>query len=149
MALHSRILAPLTLLALILVTGCSADEEVGTSSEGRVIEHSFGSTTIVSTDRVAVLDGDRTMEAVVALGIQPVASVKPQLTGDYSGPVNELLEEEPVDIGAADSTANYESLATAKPDLILMYTEAGEGEDVYEQASEIAPTVVVDYAPAR
>ena len=89
------------------------------------------------------------MEAVVALGIQPVASVKPQLTGDYSGPVNELLEEEPVDIGAADSTANYESLATAKPDLILMYTEAGEGEDVYEQASEIAPTVVVDYAPAR
>ena len=133
------------------VTACSADASSTQENTGdvRTAQHAFGETSIpVDPQRVAVLDGDRTLEAVVALGVQPVAAVKPPLTGDYAPVVRARLAAEPVDIGSADSDIDIEALTAAGPDLIVMRTEGEDGRALFDRVAPIAPTVVVDYAPA-
>ena len=133
------------------VTACSADASSTDENSGdvRTVQHAFGETSIpVNPQRVAVLDGDRTMEAVVALGVQPVAAVKPPLTGDYAPVVRARLAAEPVDIGSADSDIDIEALTAAEPDLIVMRTTGEDNRELFDRVAPIAPTVVVDYTPA-
>lgn len=143
-------LALLAALAVGLVAACSTETDSPPESSGTAatttITHAFGATDVGSTDRVAVLDGDRTLEAVVALGVDPVAAVVPPLTGDYAPVVREELDGEPADIGTSDGGINLEALAAAEPDLIVMQSEGAE--ELYEQVSQIAPTVAVEYTPA-
>lgn len=115
----------------------------------RTVQHAFGDTSIpTEPQRVAVLDGDRTLEAVVALGVDPVAAVKPPLTGDYSTVVRDQLDSEPADIGTSGAGINIEALLAAEPDLIIMRTTEENSREVYDQVQSIAPTVVVDYTEA-
>lgn len=143
-------LALLTALTVGLVAACSTETDSPPESSGTAatttVTHAFGETEVGSTDRVAVLDGDRTLEAVVALGIDPVAAVVPPLTGDYAPVVREELDGEPADIGTTDGEINLEALAAAEPDLIVMQSEGAE--ELYEQVSQIAPTVAVEYTPS-
>ncbi len=143
-------LALLAALTVGLVAACSTETDTPPPSSGAAatttITHAFGETEVGSTDRVAVLDGDRTLEAVVALGIDPVAAVVPPLTGDYAPVVREELDGEPADIGTSDGDINLEALAAAAPDLIVMQSEGAE--ELYEQVSQIAPTVAVEYTPS-
>ncbi|SKA98442.1 iron complex transport system substrate-binding protein [Agreia bicolorata] len=147
----ARTVTALGTVALLALTGCAAtnaDTEPAASVQTRTVEHYFGETEIGSTARVAVLDGDRTLEAVVALGVQPVAAVKPPLTGDYSSVVRERLDKEPTDIGAAEGEVNYEALLASEPDLIIMNAQAESDREVYDQASAIAPTIAIEYTAA-
>lgn len=133
------------------VTACSADASSTQENPGdvRIVQHAFGETSVpVDPQRVAVLDGDRTLEAVVALGVQPIAAVKPPLTGDYAPVVRARLADEPVDMGSADSDIDIEALTAAEPDLIVMRTEGEDGRELFDRVAPIAPTVVVDYTPA-
>jgi len=143
-------LALLAALTVGLVAACSTETDTPPESSGAAatttITHAFGETEVGSTDRVAVLDGDRTLEAVVALGIDPVAAVVPPLTGDYAPLVREELDGEPADIGTSDGGINLEALAAAEPDLIVMQSEGAE--ELYQQVSQIAPTVAVEYTPS-
>lgn len=140
---------------MAVLAGCGQDtpdaaqaaSEDTTSS--RTVQHPFGETVVpANPQRVAVLDGDRTLEAVIALGIDPVAAIKPPLTGDYSSVVRAELDTEPVDIGSAGAGVNTETLLTTEPDLIVMRNTAEESREVYDQLRSIAPTVVVDYTDA-
>lgn len=138
-----------------MLTGCgqttpNTDQTTGVDeSTSRTVQHSFGETTIPSDpQRIAILDGDRTLEAVVALGVDPIAAVKPPLTGDYSPAVREELNTEPTDIGTAGAGVNLEALLAAEPDLIIMRTTVENSREVYEQVQSIAPTVVVEYTDA-
>ncbi|WP_153275337.1 ABC transporter substrate-binding protein [Rhodococcus sp. P1Y] len=143
-------LGAVAILCAVAVTACSQDATpTGGDSDVRVVQHAFGETS-VPTDptRVAVLDGDRTMEAVVALGVEPVAAVKPPLTGDYAPVVRARLAAEPTDIGSADVEVNVEALIATAPDLIVMRTSGEDNRDLYDQVSAVAPTVVVEYTPA-
>lgn len=133
------------------VTACSADASSTQEIAGdvRTVQHAFGETSIpVDPQRVAVLDGDRTLEAVVALGVRPVAAVKPPLTGDYAPVVRAGLADEPADVGSADSDIDIEALTAAEPDLIVMRTEGEGSRELFDRVAPIAPTVVVDYTPA-
>lgn len=147
----ARTVPALAAVLLLALTGCAAtssDTDPAVSEQTRTVEHFFGATEIGSIDRVAVLDGDRTFEAVVALGVQPVAAVKPPLTGDYSSAVRERLDEEPTDIGATEGEVNYEALLASEPDLIIMHAEDESYRELYDQASVIAPTIAIKYTPA-
>ncbi|MCO1340316.1 hypothetical protein BJH93_15715 [Kocuria polaris] len=140
-----------TLAAALVLTGCAAnaqDERPAASDGTRTVEHVFGSTEIASTDRVAVLDGDRTMEAVVALGIQPVAAVKPPLTGNYAQGVAEALDTEPANLAGAEGEVDYEALLAAEPNLVIMHVLSDADREMYNRASEIAPTVAITYTAA-
>lgn len=145
--------ALVTSLILAAVAGCGTETDApdpGVPSDAvtRTISHAYGETEVTDLDRVAVLDGDRTLEAVVALGVQPVAAVTPPLTGDYAPVVRELLTSEPADIGSSEGEVNLEALLAADPDLILMRGEGEAFRETYEQVSAIAPTVVIVYTPA-
>ncbi len=145
---------PLTISAIItaaaLLTGCgsSTSESDDDNASTRPVEHVFGTTDVGSTERVAVLDGDRTMEAVVALGIEPVAAVKPPLTGDYAAVVADELDDEPEDLAGAEGEIDYEALLAAEPDLVIMHVESDADREIYDRASEIAPTVAISYTAA-
>ena len=133
------------------VTACSsgASDTGENGDDVRTVQHAFGETSIpIDPQRVAVLDGDRTLEAVVALGVQPIAAVKPPLTGDYAPVVRARLADEPADIGSADSDIDIEALTAAEPDLIVMRTEGEDNRELFDRVAPIAPTVVVDYTPA-
>lgn len=132
------------LTAPLALAGCGS-EAADASDEGRRIDHTFGSTQVTSTERVAVLDGDRTMEAVVALGVQPVAAVEPPLTGSYAHVVSDRLDSAPMDLGAAEGEVDYEALLAAEPDLVIMHVESDADRETYDRASEIAPTVAITY----
>ncbi|OZD06931.1 hypothetical protein CH275_06875 [Rhodococcus sp. 06-235-1A] len=139
------------LLCVVAVAGCSRDASSTDESSGdvRTVQHAFGDTNIpVDPQRVAVLDGDRTLEAVVALDVQPIAAVKPPLTGDYAPVVRSRLATEPTDIGSADADIDVEALTAVEPDLIVMRTTGEDNRALYEQVRSIAPTVVVEYTPA-
>ncbi|WP_338888688.1 ABC transporter substrate-binding protein [Rhodococcus sovatensis] len=138
-----------------ILTGCGqttpdTDQTAGSDeSTSRTVQHAFGETTVPSDpQRVAILDGDRTLEAAVALGVDPIAAVKPPLTGDYSPAVLDELDTEPTDIGTTDAAVNIEALLATEPDLIIMRTTVEDSRAVYEQLQSIAPTVVVEYTDA-
>ncbi|TCJ13067.1 ABC transporter substrate-binding protein [Rubrobacter taiwanensis] len=127
---------------LLLPAGCGSDGERGgsePSGETRTFEHAFGEIEIpVSPKRVAVLTA-HALDAVVALGIEPVAGV----TG-YSELYAGALED--AEVKFPNQEPNLEALARVEPDLMLTLGFEGElffGD--YEKLSEIAPTAVFDW----
>lgn len=85
------------------------------------------------------MDGEETLEAMLALGVQPVATTSPSSTGEIPGYVLARAEGEIKDLGN-QTEPNLEAVAAENPDLII-----GSSEDIealYPQLSEIAPTLV-------
>lgn len=119
-------------------SGGSSDGE--SSGETRTIEHAMGSAEVpVDPERVVVLDTGE-LDSAMALGITPVGAVEavdgmglPEYLGDGVRDI-ELVGsiEEP----------NLEKIATLEPDLIL--SNSLRHESIYDQLSQIAPTVFTE-----
>jgi len=91
--------------------------------------------------RVVVLHDYLGLDAVIALGIQPVGAV-----GNYAGPsaFPPWLQDktEKIKLVGTAREPNLEEILMLDPDLIV--TLEGEGHDrIYKQLSQIAPTVIV------
>lgn len=119
-------------------TDTSADTSVSTS-ETKQIQHAFGTTEVVANpSRIVVLDYF-TVEALMVLGVQPIAA--PAII------VDNLLHLPPAENEIADignpREPSIERLAALKPDLILA-TKSFMTEDTYGLLSQIAPMVVFD-----
>lgn len=108
--------------------------------ETRTVEHSMGTTEVPSDpQRVVVLDTG-VLDAAVSLGVQPAGTVRvdegqgvPGYLRDATGDaklVGTILEP------------NVEAIAALKPDLIL--TNKVRHQDIYEELSGIAPTVMAE-----
>lgn len=146
---HSIRLLLLTLLTIGFVSACFGDRHQPTAGNRdvtadncRPIVHVMGETCVPERpQRVVVLHDYLALDAVIALGIQPVGAV-----GNYTGPF-------PFPPWLRDKTQAIEMVGTARepnlekilgldPDLIV--TLEGEGhERIYKQLSQIAPTVIV------
>lgn len=103
----------------------------------RTVEHAMGSSEVpVDVERVVVLDTGE-LDAVVSLGLTPVGAV----TTDVSPALVEYLEPELEGTEAVGTIGepNLEAIAALQPDLILSNTV--RHEDLYDELSEIAPTV--------
>ena len=130
---------------LLGLTGCGSGGQTGgsgetASGEPRIIEHKYGSTEVPGLAKRIVTVGYTDQDAVLALGITPVA-VRDWF-GDQPGAIwswarDELGEAEPE---VLPSTINFEQVASLEPDLIIG-TSSGMTEDEYAKLSEIAPTV--------
>ena len=161
----------LALLAVLvsgaqLMTACgSGDDDEGGSSTGSAtgsegeafpvtIEHKYGETTIRQMPERIVTVGLTEQDALLALGIVPIATT--EWFGEHPGAVfpwaaDELdaLGAEPPEVMADATAVNAESVAAQEPDLILaLYS--GITEEEYDTLSAIAPTVappdgVVDF----
>lgn len=133
----------------LVLAGCgapSASAPTATPAATRLVKHAFGETEVpVVPQRVVALHDSYLLDALVALEVAPVGAAiwwaenaewpwLPHLRGE-----TELDSTRP--IGTSDAP-NLEQIATLDPDLILGMEFEGHGE-IYDQLSQIAPTVII------
>ena len=139
----------LALAAALSLTACGSSEEPdaggGSAASAdedfpRTVEHAMGSTEIPERpERVVVLDTGE-LDSVLSLGVTPVGAV----TTDVSDGFLSYLAEDAADVEVVGTVSepDLEAIAAAEPDLIL--SSKTRHEDLYEQLSQIAPTVFAD-----
>lgn len=138
-------------LLVLAPYGCGGESGQGgetTSSGTRTVEHAAGTTEVpAEPQRVVSLDVGEITDCLVSLGRDPVGSVTypKSISGETLGyPAALAGEMEGVQSVGGSGEPNLEKIASLEPDLILGFDYSGVGE-IYEQLSEIAPTVVVRY----
>ncbi|KKI91023.1 iron ABC transporter substrate-binding protein [Bacillus sp. SA1-12] len=112
------------------------EQNEGTESV-REITHAMGTTTIKGTPKKIVTLYQGATDAAVAFGVKPVGVVESWL----EQPIYNYLKEdlEGVKIIGQETQPNLEEIAKLKPDLII--ASKLRHEEIYEQLSQIAPTV--------
>ena len=139
----------LVLAAALSLAGCGSSEEPaaeggpGASADDafpRTVEHAMGSTEIPERpERVVVLDTGE-LDSVLSLGVTPVGAVT---TAVSDGFLSYLADDAAgIEVVGTISEPDLEAIAAAEPDLIL--SNRTRHEDIYEQLSQIAPTVFAD-----
>lgn len=141
----------LLLAAALSLTGCGSSDESGTGTGTapaaaaddafpRTVEHAMGSTEIPEQpQRVVVLDTGE-LDSVLSLGITPVGAVTTAVSDGFLS----YLADDAADVEVVGTIAepNLEAIAAAEPDLIL--SNKVRHEELYDQLSQIAPTVFAE-----
>jgi iron complex transport system substrate-binding protein len=140
-----------TMLAALALGACGGDsaateneadaQETATAAACSTVRVSAaGSTEITGTpERVVVLDTGE-LDSAVALGIEPVGAVEAIAGAGYPAYLADQLEG--VEKVGTIEQPNLESIARLEPDLIL--SSKIRHEAIYDQLSEIAPTVFTE-----
>lgn len=107
------------------------------------IEHKFGSTIITEKPERVVALGFAEQDALLALGVVPVASR--YWFGDETDNVFPWAEDEakgaqPEVLNMTFGSLNYEAILALNPDVITA-TDSGITQEEYDQLSQIAPTI--------
>ncbi|MCC6314725.1 MAG: iron-siderophore ABC transporter substrate-binding protein [Thermomicrobiales bacterium] len=129
----------------LLATPARAQEATPTDDGPRTLESVMGEVTLAATPQRVVAIEWNLVEYVLALGVQPAA------IADIDG-FNTWVAL-PVELGpdVADVGLRYEpsleSIAAAKPDLILGTTD--RDEQIYDQLTAIAPTLLLPPFPTE
>ncbi|QJU52650.1 iron-siderophore ABC transporter substrate-binding protein [Herbiconiux sp. KACC 21604] len=152
-----RLLAAATALALTgaALTGCATASDAGaagtenpayttepTDSFPLTVEHQFGETEIAAEPQRVVVVGVTEQDILLELGVVPVATTEwygeqPYAVWPWA---QELLgDAQPTVLDQTDGL-EYEKIAALKPDLIVG-TNAGLTEEMYDKLTAIAPTV--------
>jgi iron complex transport system substrate-binding protein len=139
----------LVLAAALSLTGCGSDEDPGTDGGPataadagfpRTVEHAMGSTEIPERpERVVVLDTGE-LDSVLSLGVTPVGAVTTAVSDGFLSYLADDAAD--VEVVGTISEPDLEAIAAVEPDLIL--SNKTRHEDLYEQLSQIAPTVFAD-----
>ena len=138
----------LLLIAVFIVLAClpvAAQEATETPGDTFpvTVEHKYGTTTIPSAPQRVVSIGYTDQDALLALGVTPVAvrywygdttnAIFPWAQDMVEGDAPEVLN---MDYGSL----NYEAILALKPDLIVA-VYSGITQDEYDSLSQIAPTI--------
>ncbi len=125
---------------MLTLAGCGGASEGsggGTTSESRTIKHAMGETKISGTpERVVVLDTGE-LDSAMTLGVKPVGAVE---AVEGMGYPSYLEGTEGIENVGTIQEPNLEKIAALNPDLILSNTL--RHEQIYDQLSQIAPTVL-------
>ncbi|WP_226037568.1 ABC transporter substrate-binding protein [Aquibacillus saliphilus] len=115
----------------------SEDQSATESEDVREISHAMGDTTIEGTPKRIVTLYQGATDTIVAFDVKPVGAVESWL----QQPTYEYLSEdlEGVEIVGTETQPNLEEIAKLNPDLII--ASALRHEEIYDQLTEIAPTV--------
>lgn len=131
-------------------TGAAAATDTSASAAGPepgalpvTIPHRYGETTIESEPKRIVVAGLREQDALLALGIDPVATT--EWYGKHPGAIfpwaKEALGDKPLpEVLDFTDGIQFEKIAAQRPDLILA-VYSGLTRDDYDKLSQIAPTV--------
>ena len=138
----------IVVVVALIATGCGANSSTGqadTAGKGaqqpaeevRKIEHAMGTTEVDGTPQRVVTLYQGATDAAIALGVKPVGVVESWL----EQPVYKYLRDDltGVPIVGQETQPNLEEIAKLKPDLII--ASKLRHEKIYEQLSQIAPTV--------
>lgn len=143
--------AALSVAAALALAACgdSSEPEAGSAGQApaegaafpRTVEHAMGSTEIPEEpERVVVLDTGE-LDSAISLGVTPVGAVTTAVSDDF---LSYLAEDaEGVEVVGTIAEPNLEAIAALEPDLIL--SNELRHEDLYDQLSQIAPTVFAEF----
>ncbi|TVP63632.1 MAG: iron-siderophore ABC transporter substrate-binding protein [Nodularia sp. (in: Bacteria)] len=137
----------LTLLAIVLFSACANNVSQNLTSSAellpsqcRIVKHLMGETCVPNNpQRIVVLDGP-SLEIALALGLKPVGAAV-LLEEFYSYLQNKA---QGVAIFGESGQPNLEKILTLKPDLILSVSNVIQTGSLYNQLSQIAPTVTCE-----
>lgn len=120
--------------------GCGGPGDDKPSGETRTVRHALGTTEVPARFRRLVVIDDWSLDFALALGVKPYATTP--YIGDEFVPYISDEELEGIELLPLNSQfePSLESLSAIEPDLIvgLAYYE-----NIYDQLSEIAPTVLI------
>lgn len=113
-------------------------EEANANEDVRVIEHALGKTEIEGTPQRIVTLYQGATDVAVALGVKPIGIVESWV----EKPIYEYLRAdlEGVQLLGLETQPNLEEIHKLKPDVII--ASLTRHEDIYNQLSQIAPTVM-------
>ena len=115
--------------------GAAPDQEEG-QADTRLVKHVYGETEIpANPERIASINLE---DMLLALDV-PMILATPIARQDY---LFAELESRGTELAPVNEELNYEAILEASPDVIAMIS--GFEEQVYEQLSKIAPTIVYD-----
>ncbi|RRO19432.1 iron-siderophore ABC transporter substrate-binding protein [Saccharopolyspora rhizosphaerae] len=138
---HRRLLAALSAVFALGVAACGAPaSDQPAPSQSRVVQHAKGQTNVPEKpQRVVVLDTGE-LDAVLALGVKPIATVLP----DANSQLQPYLAEKAgnIEVVGTIGSPNLEKIAALKPDLIL--SSKTRDDEHYDALSAIAPTVFAE-----
>jgi iron complex transport system substrate-binding protein len=146
-----RTVLPLLALALVAVAcGGAAEggdapeptEETATEADTgtRTVAHDQGESEVpAEPERVVVLDSPH-LDAALALGVEPVGAVS--VFADEGLPAYLGERTEGIEVVGTIEEPDLEAIAALEPDLIISATVRHEG--IYDQLSQIAPTVFTE-----
>lgn len=119
-----------SLLVILSACGEAKNQDTG-------FEHAMGKTVLPDNpQRIVILTNEGT-EALLALGITPVGAVQSWVGNPWYPHISEAMEG--VTIVGTESTVSLEAVLALEPDLII--GNKMRQEDIYEELSDIAPTV--------
>jgi iron complex transport system substrate-binding protein len=138
--------AALTLVAALSLTACGGESTASSPETApaaddaafpRTVEHAMGETEIpAQPERVVVLDTGE-LDSALSLGVTPVGAVTTAVSEEF---LSYLAEDaEGIEVVGTIAEPNLEEIAALQPDLIL--SNAVRHEDIYDELSQIAPTV--------
>jgi len=130
----ARVHLPIILISLLLVLLTTGQRAL---AEQRAIEHALGTSLVSSKPkRIAVLTNEGT-EALLALGLKPIAAVKSWSGDPWYSHISEQMQG--VETIGTESQVQLEALAWQRPDLIIANVQR-HGQ-IANLLSAIAPTV--------
>ncbi|MBV6623058.1 MAG: iron-siderophore ABC transporter substrate-binding protein [Rivularia sp. (in: Bacteria)] len=140
---HQIKLLLFSIVTAFIIIGCGINTSENISpnpdnltSQTRVVKHAMGETKVpLNPKRVVVIGG---LDNALALGIKPIAATT-LLYDQYPDYLNSKTQG--VKKIGVNNTANLEKILYQKPDLIL---GLNWDADIYQQLSQIAPTVLAD-----
>jgi iron complex transport system substrate-binding protein len=147
--LKTHTLGVLGLAAALALTACGGAADTDGSdtpassadaSFPRTVAHAMGETEIpVEPERIVVLDTGE-LDSALSLGVTPVGGVTTDVSAGFLG----YLAEGAADVAVVGtiSEPNLEAIAALEPDLIL--SNKVRHEDLYDELSQIAPTVFAE-----
>lgn len=114
-------------------------EAIAPASETRTIQHAMGQTEITCSPQRIVTLGQGATDSLLALGVKPVGIVDP-----WGGEWYDYLADQVEGIPSLGSELepNLETIVSLNPDLII--GSKIRHEAIYDQLSEIAPTVFAE-----
>jgi len=134
---------------LLFPAACGSQQDEGSEALGetRSFEHALGTTQVPAEPRrVVSLTGSSDMDALLALGFEPVAAGAnyPDESGGYRfGYWLDPAETAGIEPVTIRPEPNIEQIAALEPDLIVGHSSGLES--IYDRLSEFAPTVAHEY----
>lgn len=147
-----RICCAAAALLVVAAAGCGvagggdsaapgAADTTKTTTEGtRTVQHSMGTTEVPSDPKRVVALDTGVLDAVVSLGVQPVGTVRVDEGQGVPGYLQDAVGD--AELVGTILEPNVEAIAALQPDLIL--TNKVRHQDIYDELSGIAPTVVAE-----
>lgn len=131
-------------LLVLAPYGCAGGGGDSAAGQTREVRHALGEVEVpASPKRIVAVTGQMDLDALLALGLQPVAAGANFEEDTAVNPWSEDRLSEDVEVFRFRPEIDVEQVATFEPDLIIGHE--GWVEPVYDQIREVAPTVVVPY----